>query len=328
MAAMEAAADIRRDRRRAATLSLGVGVVMLALKMGAWLITGSTAVLGDALESVVHVLATGVMFWCFNVAEAPPDENHPYGHGQAEHLSVGLEGGMILLAGLAVAWQAVMALWHGTTPGQLDQGLWLIGAAAAINLALGWWLLVVGRRTRSAILVADGQHVLSDVWTSLGVLAGVGAMVLVKDPRWCTWIDGGVAVGIAAVLAYTAIGLIRRSLAGLMDEADQGRIGAVVAALNEIREPEWLDVHNLRLRSAGDLVFIDFHLTVPGDWTIHRGHLAGDRIEEHLLRRLQSQGTVLVHFDYPHREDNRDPIPASEIRPLPITAALATRQKG
>lgn len=325
---MEPPSQIRRDRRRAATLSLGVGVVMLALKMGAWLITGSTAVLGDALESVVHVAATGVMFWCFNVAETPPDENHPYGHGQAEHLSVGLEGGMILLAGLAVAWQAGMALWQGSSPGQLGIGLWLIGAAAAINLGLGLWLLAVGRRTRSAILVADGQHVLSDVWTSLGVLAGVGVMTLVDDPRWRAWIDGGVAVAIAGALAYTAIGLIRRSLAGLMDEADPARITSVVAALNEIREPEWLDVHNLRLRSSGDLVFIDFHLTVPGDWTIHRGHLAGDRIEEHLLGRLQTQGTVLVHFDYPHREDSRDPIPASEIRPLPITVALATRQKG
>jgi cation diffusion facilitator family transporter len=268
------------------------------------------------------------MFWCFRVSEAPPDANHPYGHGQAEHLSVGLEGGMILLAGLAVAWQAVMALVHGSSPGQLDVGLWLVGAAAAINLALGLWLLAVGRRTRSAILVADGQHVLSDVWTSVGVLAGVGVMALVADPRWRTAIDGLLAVGIAAFLAWTAFGLIRRSLAGLMDEADQARIAQVVAALDEIREPEWLDVHNLRLRASGDQVFVDFHLTVPSEWTIHRAHAAADRIEEHLLRRLGAQGTVLVHFDYPHRDGERDPLPAGEIRPIPLTVALATRPKG
>lgn len=314
-------------RRRAATLSLVVGVAILGLKMTAWVMTGSATILSDALESVVHVIATAFMFGFFIWSQRPPDDDHPYGHGSAAHLSIGFEGGMILLAGLAVLWQAGNALWSGRQPEDLGWGLGLVGAAAAINLVLGLYLIRTGRRTRSEILVADGQHVLSDVWTSTGVVVGVGVMVFIPVGPWRGWIDGGLAVILAGIIIGTAVMLIRKAISGIMDEADQAKIHTVVAALAEIREPEWLDVHNLRLRSAGDRVFVDFHMTVPGNWSIERAHQSMDRIEEHVLAKLQAEGTVLVHLDYPHLHGDPTPIPPEQWLATPLTAELATRWK-
>jgi cation diffusion facilitator family transporter len=316
-----------RDRRRAATLSLVVGGLVLALKMTAWVITGSATILSDALESVVHVVATGFMFGFFMWSQQPPDDDHPYGHGSAAHLSIGFEGGMIFLAGLAVLWQAGAALWTGRRPEELTHGLWLVGIAAAVNLFLGIYLVRTGRRTRSDILVADGQHVLSDVWTSGGVLLGVALMTVIPVGPWRGWVDGGLAILLAGIILFTAIRLIRQAISGIMDTADQTKIATVVSALAEIREPEWLDVHNLRLRSAGDRVFVDFHMTVPGDWSIERAHQSMDRIEEHVLAKLQAQGTVLVHLDYPHLPGDPTPIAAHDWKQIPLTTELATRWK-
>jgi cation diffusion facilitator family transporter len=314
-------------RRRAATLSLTVGLAILGLKLTAWGMTGSATILSDALESVVHVVATAFMFGFFLWSQQPPDEDHPYGHGSAAHLSIGFEGGMILIAGLAVLWQAGSALWFGRQPEDLGWGLALIGLAAVINLVLGLYLIRTGRRTRSEILIADGQHVLSDVWTSGGVLAGVAVMTFIPAGAWRGWVDGGLAVVLAGIIIGTAFLLIRKAISGIMDEADQVKIRTVITALDEIREPEWLDVHNLRLRSAGDRVFVDFHMTVPGDWSIERAHQSMDRIEEHVLARLQAQGTVLVHLDYPHLPGDPTPIPRDQWKPVPLTPELATRWK-
>ena len=302
---MDAPAPFSAVRRRAATISLAVGVLMLVIKMGAYLATGSATVLSDALESVVHVVATGFMFWCFQLSMTPPDADHPYGHGRAEPLSVGFEGGMVAVAGLAIAWEAIHGLWTGEAPGELGIGLWLIAAAAVINLVLGWYLVRVGRTTGSSLLVADGQHVLADVWTSLGVLAGVGVMCLVSDQRLRSWIDGGVALLLAGFIVWTASKLIREAIAALLDEADPELLKRILAAIDEIRDPRWVDVHQLRCRTAGDQVFVDFHLTVPGEWTVREGHEAVERLEQHLLAKLGRSGSVLIHLDYPHGDEHR-----------------------
>lgn len=314
-------------RDRAARLSLATGVVMLALKLSAYLITGSATILSDALESVVHVVAISFMFWCFRLSAAPPDEEHPYGHGRAEPLSIGFEGGMMAIAALAIIWEAAIGLWYGHKPDQLGIGLWLIGAAAVINLALGLYLLRIGRQTRSAMLVADGKHVLSDVWTSGGVLVGVGLMMLVTDAKIAVWIDGIVAVLIALYVLYAAADLIRSAIAALLDEADPKILQRIIDAVAEIREPEWLDVHNLRCRTSGDHVYVDFHLTVPAEWTIQEGHQAIERLEHQVLQRLGQPGSVLIHLDYPHLDDH-SPLPLAAIKPLPLSVELATRLKG
>jgi cation diffusion facilitator family transporter len=315
------------SRSRAALLSLLIGILMLVLKMSAYVMTGSATILSDALESVVHVVAISFMFWCFHLTSAPPDEDHPYGHGRAEPLSIGFEGGMMAIAALAIAWEAITGLWYGHRPEHLGSGLWLVAVAAAINLALGLHLLRTGRRTRSALLVADGQHVLSDVWTSLGVLLGIGMMMLAPNNHYAIWIDGLVAILIAGYVLYAASVLIRSSIAALLDEADPALLQCIIDAVAEIREPEWLDVHNLRCRTSGDYVYVDFHLTVPAEWTIEEGHNAIDRLEHQVLQRLGRQGSVLVHLDYPHHGDHT-PMSLATVVPQPLTVELARRNKG
>jgi cation diffusion facilitator family transporter len=186
-----------------------------------------------------------------------------------------------------------------------------------INLALGWHLLRTGRRTRSDILVADGKHVLSDVWTSAGALVGVGLVRLTGNPR----IDIVTAFLLGAFILYTGISLVRQAVAGLMDEADPRTLSTVVATINELREPEWLDVHNLRMRVAGDVTFIDFHLMVPGEWSVREAHDDIERLEQRLLEKLGRGGAVMIHLDYPKHGEH------VETPPQPFTVAGATRMK-
>lgn len=316
-----------RARRRAATTSLVVGFVMLGLKMGAFIATGSSVILSDALESVVHVVATGFMFWCFQLSATPPDDEHPYGHGRAEGLSVGFEGGMVALAGLAIAWEALRGMWRGVQPTDLGLGLWLIASAAAINLALGLYVVRTGRQTGSSLLIADGQHVLADVWTSLGVLAAVATMLVVPDPKWRSWIDGTVAVVLAGYMVWVAARLIRSAFAALLDAVDPVLVQRILDAIAEIREPEWIDVHALRCRTSGDHVYVDFHLTVPSTWTVEEAHRAIDRLEHHVLQRLGRPGAVLVHLDYPHSDD-KTLLPLTALRSQPFTVSTATKSTG
>lgn len=326
---MAAPGSDHRLRFRAALLSLLIGLVMLGLKMGAFLLTGSATILSDALESVVHVAAVGFMFWCFRFASAPPDQEHPYGHGKAEYLSVGFEGGAIVLAAGAIIWEAVAGLVAGHQPQRVDLGLGLIVLAALINLALGSWLVHVGRKTRSAILEADGQHVLSDVWTSVGVVLGVGILWLMPDDSPLRGpVDSGIAIVLALFILWVGGRLVRQSLRGLLDEADPQMVERVVAAINAIRDPAWRDVHNLRLRRSGDAIFVDFHLVVPSLWSVAAAHAAVEKLEHHILGVLGAQGSVLIHLDHPHSDPTvgMDPPPdSSENRPF--TTAQATRFK-
>ncbi len=313
--AMEA---VLSQRLRAGLLSLLIGILMLGLKMGAYLITGSATILSDALESVVHVAAVGFMFWCLRFAAAPPDHEHPYGHGKAEFLSIGFEGGAIALAGLAIIWEAVLGLVHGRQPGAVDLGFLLIVVAALINLALGAWLVSVGRRTKSAILVADGQHVLSDVWTSLGVVVGVVLLWLLPPGPARVWTDGVVAILLALYIMTVGARLMRQAVGGLLDEVDPQAMARVVEAINEIRDPAWRDVHNLRLRSSGDATFVEFHLVVPSQWSVANAHDSAEALERHILARLGARGSVMIHLDHPHAD------PTVGVDPLPVQDECST----
>jgi len=319
----------QRLRFRAALLSLMVGLLMLGMKMGAFLLTGSATILSDALESVVHVAAVGFMFWCFRFASAPPDAEHPYGHGKAEYLSIGFEGGAIVLSAAAIIWQAIVSLIDGHQPERVDLGFGLIVCAAVINLALGWWLVRVGRRTGSALLEADGYHVLSDVWTSAGVVVGLGVLwLLPADSPARVWIDSGVAILLALFILWVGGRLVRQAMRGLLDEADPQMAERVVTAINAIRDPSWRDVHNLRLRRSGDAIFVDFHLVVPSLWSVAAAHAAVEQLERHILRVLGSHGEVMIHLDHPHSDPTvgmDPPIASSEISPF--TVAQATRFK-
>ncbi len=319
-----AAASADRRVARAAAISLAVAVLVLAAKTSAWVVTGSATILSDALESVVHIGATLFMAWCARIATAPPDADHPYGHGRAEHLSAGFEGGAVALAALGIAVVAVESWWTGRSPVELGWGLGLIAAAAAVNAVLGAWLLREGRRLGSPLLIADGQHVLSDVWTSVGVLAGVATMWLVADERLRGLLDACLALALAGYVLWVAVRLVRGAVSGLMDEADPALLARVVGSLGEHRRPGWLDVHDLKVRRAGRHVHVDLHLVVPHHWTVAQAHDEAELLEGALLRDLGQPGTVMVHLDH-------DGAPAyAELagQPAPITLASATRPEG
>lgn len=305
-------------RWRAAWISVSFGLVMLALKGGAWLLTGSVAILSDALESVVHVGATLGVVYALRLTLTPPDPLHPYGHGKAEHFSVGFEGGLVFLAGLAVLVSAAWSAWRGEAPQALGLGLAAVATAMAVNGLLGWWLIRTGRRTSSRILVADGQHVLTDAWTSLGVLVGV-AVVWMTD-IW--WLDPLTAALVGVHILLQGGSLVRQAVGGLMDQADPGLLAEVVETINDQRCREWHDVHGLRAQRNADSAHVDLHLVVPADWTVGRAHGVVKALEQAILARLACEGDVNIHLDTPEQHGGVSyPCPQGG----PFTLAAATR---
>jgi cation diffusion facilitator family transporter len=280
-------------RRSAALLSLGVGVALLVGKWLAYWLTGSHAILSDAMESVVHIGATGFAFVSIVLNARPPDPKYPYGYGKITYVSAGFEGGMIAVAALAILYEALQGLILGTSLSRLDQGLAIILAASMVNLALGLFLVRQGKRTRSLILEADGRHVLTDSYTSFGVVAGVA---LVRLTGW-DWIDGAVAILAALNILWTGYHLLSEAIFGLMDRADPALLDRIVSALQAARRPGWIDLHHLRAWQAGDRTFVDFHLVVPETWTVGQVHEANDRCLAALRAALGGTAELIVHFD-------------------------------
>ena len=276
-------------------LSVLVGVVILGVKLVAYWLSGSTAIFADALESVVHVVITVTMFFCLRYAQKPADEDHPYGHGRIEIVSIILEGGMVFLTALAVFWTAISNLidGHEFIENPLSMGLMIV--AMLINGGLGWHLIKTGKTYQSKILVADGHHVLADVWTSIGATVGFVLAWLGDMP----WIDPVAALLLACVVLKAGIGLIRDAVKTLMDEADPELNSQVVDAINNAPDPCWLDVHNLRSRNLGDHIHVDFHLVIPGEWTVRQAHHVMHELESHILSSLNKTGSVMIHLDPP-----------------------------
>lgn len=282
-----------RLKMRAAFLSLGMGVSMLLVKGAAYLITGSTAVLSDALESVVHVLATAFALYSVFKTAQPPDRSHPYGHGKIEYFSAGFEGAFIVVAALMILYTSVRNLISGREPEQLDRGILLTLLAGALNVGLGIYLIRIGKRTDSVTLVAHGHHVLTDAYTSLGVVVGLG---LVWGTGW-TILDPLVAIAIAVNIIVTGFSLMRSSVGGLMDEANESTLQAILDALNHARVPEWIDIHHLRSWRSGERQFVDFHLMIPRYWDVEHSHVVQHEVEKLVLDHLKSLGEVIIHMD-------------------------------
>lgn len=303
-----------RARRRAALISMGIGLLMLAGKWSAYALTGSSAIFSDALESVVHVAATAFAFASVVLAARPPDPKYPYGLGKIAYVSAGFEGALILVAAAAIVVEAIRGLLEGAHPHQLGLGLGLILLASVVNLALGLWLIRLGRRTGSLILVADGQHVLTDAYTSLGVVIGVG-LVLATG---LAWLDAAVALLVGLNILRTGFELVRTGAAGLLDRADPALLATIVAALQAHRPPGWLDIHQLRAWQSGDRTYVDFHLTVPAAWSVERAHDAIRLSRAAVRSALGPEAEVTIHFD-----PGTDPDP-TPIGP-PWTAEHAVR---
>ena len=280
-------------RFRAMTLALAVGGLLMAVKFVAYFITGSAAILSDAFESIINVVASGFVLYSIYLSHQPPDKSHPYGHGKIEYFAVGFEGALIILAAGAILYKAIPAFFQVRTIARLDLGIILVIGASAVNLAVGIFLIRTGRRTRSAPVEADGKHLITDVYTSVGVIIG---LVLVRVTGWLWW-DPLAACAVAVNIVITGWHLVKESYGRLMDEADPELLERIVEILNQHRHPDWIDIHQLRTRYYGNKVHVDFHLVVPRSLGLLEAHLEAKEIEEKLLSSLVEVEEVIVHVD-------------------------------
>lgn len=274
-------------------LSLWTGFLMLAIKMGAYLLTGSAAILGDAAESVVHVAA--VMFAAFSLwlAEKPADENHRYGHSKIAFFSAGTEGGLIVLAAVFIIYQSIKVWLSGAHPANVDEGVLLTVATIVINGVLGWYLISTGRRGNSLILVSNGKHVLTDSWTSLGAIAG---LALVHFTGWPGW-DPICGLIMAGNIIVSGAGLLQQSVSGLMDMASP----EMDRRLNELLERETrrhgITYHALRHRDSGKTHWIDVHLLFPDDISLKDAHRVATEIEKTVCAALDRVVIITTHLE-------------------------------
>ena len=280
-------------RLRAGKIAFAGSIAILGAKLAAWALTGSAAVLSDALESFVNVAAGAILLASLRFAAQPADRNHPYGHGKVEFFSAGVEATLIGVAALLICNEAVRAIRAGSQLRELDLGLILLSAATAGNLAIGAYLIRVGRRASSLALVADGRHLMTDVATSVGVLVG---LFLVRVTG-IALLDPLVALAVAGHILFVAFRLAREAVRGLMDEAEPDLLGEMVAALERDRKPWYIDSHSLRAWRSGAIEHVDLHLVVPRYYDADRLHDVADEVEGALLGASGRPGEAIVHFD-------------------------------
>jgi cation diffusion facilitator family transporter len=286
-----------RARLRAVVASLAVSVLLLAAKYQAYRLTGSTAILSDALESIVNVVAAvfglgGIIF-----AGRPADRNHPYGHGKIEFFSAAFEGGLIAFAAVLIVYEVILSLLRGPEVRALDQGVTIVLGAGVVNLLLGWYLIRTGRKYESLTLVADGRHVLSDFYTSAGIVIGL----LLVRLTGIAWLDPVVAAVVALNLLWTGFRLVRVAAGGLLDEEDTGLLGRLLEVLQRHLGQGVIRVHHLRAIRAGRFHHVDAHLVVPEFWTVERSHELAEDLGERVMKELGAEGEMTLHTDPCHR---------------------------
>ena len=294
--------------------SLLVSLLMLVGKTTAYAITGSAAIFSDAAESVIHLLATGFVAFSLWYAVRPADSGHPYGHGKVAYFASGFEGALICVAAGAILYSAGEALIRGPELRQLDAGLLLLAGLTVINALLGWLLVRTGRQHNSLVLVSNGQHVLTDMWTSLGVLAGLGLV-------WWTdlvWIDPVVAILVALNILRTGMRLMRRSVEGLMEKVDERATRAILSELDRsVAAGLITGYHQVRHRRVNDQVWVEYHLHFPDDLLLADAHDRSHAVEEAITRLFPGdEVTVTAHLE-PDAHDEAHPAGHAEpIDPL------------
>lgn len=283
----------QKQRLRAITLSFVVSASLMGLKFLTYRLTHSSAVLSDALESIINVVSGGFAIVSVWLSAKPPDPEHPYGHGKIEYFSAGFEGALIIFAAAGIFWTGIKHLIRPRTLPHIEQGLAILCIASVANLLLGLYLLRVGKRTESVTLIADGKHIITDVYTSAGVLIGL-ALVYITGRFW---IDGLVACLVGINILVTGSQLVRQSFSRLMDASDMRLLDRIARHLEKHRKPEWIDIHKLRAWRAGNLIHVDLHLVLPKDLTMEAAHHEARTIEELLANEFNGHASALVHMD-------------------------------
>lgn len=273
----------RDYRKLAITISLLASVLMLVGKLSAYFLTHSAAIFSDAAESVVHGVATGFAAFSLWYAAHPPDERHPYGHGRIAYFSAGFEGALVVAAAITVVWNGVVGLIRGPELSHLGVGIAISGVLAAINLVLGLALVREGRKHNALILVANGQHVLSDMWTTVAAIIGIALVMLTGQE----WLDPLAALIIGGWIMLSGFSLVRQSISGLMDAVDPALMAQLSDELRRHVERNFIaGFHQLRCRRLNDQLWVDVHVLVPGDMRASDAHMHATQVEESIRGSL------------------------------------------
>ena len=297
----------RQQQNFAIRLSLAVGVLMLVGKWYAYIITGSAAILSDAAESVVHIMAVTFAAYSMWLSYQPADASHPYGHDKVSFFSAGIEGGLIIIAALFIIYESVLKLVTGIKLENLDSGTWIIFGASVINLGLGVFLVWRGKKSNSLILIANGKHVLTDSWTSFGVVAG---LLLTQLTGWLPF-DPIVAIAVALNILWEGGKLVRQSVGGLMDEANPELEKKLTEVLKKETAARGVDYHELRVRESGMAAWVEVHFLFPKGTLLEDAHRLSTEIEVEMCKCLDMKTNVISHLE---PADDHDHIHPEELK--------------
>lgn len=276
-------------QKRIAALS----ILLLITKTFAWYLTGSVAILTDAFESIVNVIAGLIGVYSLYVSAKPKDRDHPYGHGKAEFISAAIEGSLITIAGFIIIYEAFNNLIHPHTIKKLDHGIILVAVTGLVNYIAGTVCIRTGNRNNSLALISSGKHLQTDTWSTLGIVVGL-ILILVTN---LVWIDSVVAILFSLFIIYTGYKILRSSVAGIMDEADTKLLNKMVLMLNDNRRADWIDLHNLRIIKYGSMIHMDCHLTVPWYLNVHEAHREVDALSNLVKNEYGESVELFVHSD-------------------------------
>jgi len=268
-------------------------IVLFIGKLWAWFLTHSVAILTDALESTVNVMTGFIGLYSVSLAAKPRDANHPYGHGKAEFISAAVEGALILIAGLMILYQVVYIWFHPVAMQQLDVGIVITLVTGVLNFLLGVYAMRIGRREKSMTVEAAATHLKSDAYSTFAIVAG---LIVVHLSGW-HWLDSAIALVFGIVIIVTGYKVLRKSLAGIMDEADLALLNEVIDILKENRRPQWIDLHNMRAIQYGQVLHLDVHLTLPWYWTIRQADKEIHELEQLIAAHFQGKVELFVHID-------------------------------
>ncbi|MBT9484613.1 MAG: cation transporter [Sediminibacterium sp.] len=271
----------------------GLSVILFVLKITAYYLTDSLAILSDALESIVNIVAGFIGLYSLFVASKPRDEDHPYGHGKAAFVSAAAEGSLIIAAGILIIYETIVNMLANHTVQQLDQGMWLVGATAVLNYIAGAICIKIGKKNKSLALESSGKHLQIDTFSTVGVLLAIGLMYLTH----LYWIDKVIAFILSGWIMYNGYTILRKSLAGIMDEADEQMLKEFIQVLETNKKTNWIDLHNLRVIKYGDLLHIDCHLTLPWYLNIHEAHVEIDELSNLIKTNFGDAIELFVHTD-------------------------------
>jgi len=268
-------------------------IVLMIIKFAAYILTHSNSILTDALESIINVVAGGFALYSIYVASLPKDENHPYGHGKIEYLSAGLEGGLIVIAGAGIIVKSTLNFFHTTEIHSLDFGLYLTVFTGGCNFIMGKYLINKGEKSNSALMIADGKHLISDTISSIGLVVGLAVMYFTK----VYWLDNVIAILFGGFIFYTGFKILRQSLNSLLDEADYEKLNHITELLNANRKEKWIDIHNLRVLKYGAHLHIDAHITLPWYDSLEDTHTEVTAVENLIKEKTEGDVELFIHAD-------------------------------